>query len=272
MSQNVPTKSLQNSPFSYISKNNPYVQCSVQPLYLRPVFGLNSALMKHFLPVLSLLILNTVAVLGQSSETRSVSPFSGVKVAEGIDVFIKKGSKESVRVEATGTSLENIVTEVSGSYLRIHMRNGNHGGRINAKVYVTYVKVDKISASSAGSVFGEDVLEADEIELGASSAGSIEVTVQAQSVEASVSSAGQIEVQGKTKRFEVDASSAGQIDAYDLEARQVSAEASGAGSIKIAVTEDLQANASSGGSIRYHGNPNNSNTNSSSGGSVKKSN
>lgn len=227
--------------------------------------------MKHFLFIFSIVLLTSVAVLGQNSETRSVGPFSGIKATEGIDVFIKKGSKESVRVEVTGTSLDNIITEVSGSYLRVHMRNGNHG-RVNAKVYVTYVKVDKISASSAGSVFEEDVLEADEIELGASSAGSIEITVKAQTVEASVSSAGQIEVQGTTKRFRVDASSAGQIDAYDLDAQQVTAEASGAGSIKLTVSEDLDANASSGGSIRYHGNPNNSNTNSSSGGSVKKSN
>ena len=228
--------------------------------------------MKRFLSIVGLLVLACIAVLGQNSETRSVGPFSGIKASEGIDVFIKKGSKESVRVEATGTSLDNIITEVSGSYLRVHMRNGNHGGRINAKVYVTYLKVDKISASSAGSVFGEDVLEADEIELGASSAGSIEITVKARSVEAGVSSAGQIEVQGRTKRFIVDASSAGQIDAYDLEAQQVTAEASGAGSIKLTVADDLTANASSGGSIRYHGNPDNSNTNSSSGGSVKKSN
>jgi hypothetical protein len=272
MSQNVPIKSLQKSPFSYIVKNNRHVQSPVQPLYLRPVFGLKSVPMKHFLPFFILLVITSVAVFGQNSETRSIGPFSGIKATEGIDVFIKKGSKESVRVEATGTSLENIITEVSGSYLRVHMRSGNYGGRINAKVYVTYVMVDKISASSAGSVFGEDILEADKIELSASSAGSIEINVSAQLVEASVSSAGQIEVQGKTKRFGVDASSAGQIDAYDLDAQQVTAEASGAGSIKLTVSDDLDARASSGGSIRYHGNPNNSNTNSSSGGSVKKSN
>jgi Putative auto-transporter adhesin, head GIN domain len=228
--------------------------------------------MKHFLPVFSLFVLTSIAVFGQKSETRSVGPFSGIKASEGIDVFIKKGSKESVRVEATGTDLNNIITEVSGSYLRVHMRSGDHGGKINAKVYVTYVKVDKISASSAGSVFGEDTLEADEIELSSSSAGTIEINVHGQEVDATVSSAGQIEVQGKTNKFRVNASSAGQIDAYDLDAQQVIAEASGAGSIKLSVRDDLDANASSGGSIRYHGNPNNSNTNSSSGGSVKKSN
>jgi hypothetical protein len=227
--------------------------------------------MKNLLLVIALLI-TTFSVFGQDSETRSIGSFSGVKVSEGIDVYLKKGSKESVRVEVSGTSLNDVVTEVAGSYLKVHMRDGNYRGKIDVKVYVTYVMVDKISASSAGSVFAEDALEADEIEIGASSAGSIEVAVRAGSVKASASSAGQVELQGKTKTLEIDASSAGQIDAYDLEAQKVSAEASGAGSLKVSVIDDLRAEASSGGSIRYHGNPNNSNTNSSSGGSVKKSN
>ena len=87
--------------------------------------------MKHFLFIFSIVLLTSVAVLGQNSETRSVGPFSGIKATEGIDVFIKKGSKESVRVEVTGTSLDNIITEVSGSYLRVHMRNGNHPTQIS---------------------------------------------------------------------------------------------------------------------------------------------
>ena len=56
-------------------------------------------------------------------------------------------------MEVTGTSLNNVITEVSGSYLRVHMRDGNYHGNVHAKVYVTYVKVDKLSASSAGSIF-----------------------------------------------------------------------------------------------------------------------
>ena len=228
--------------------------------------------MKNLLRTTSILILTTCVAWGQQSETRGIGSFSGVKVTEGIDVYLKKGGKESVRVEVTGTDLANIITEVSGSYLRVHMRDGRYRGKINAKVYVTYVSVDKLSAGSAGSIFSEGTIEADDMEVSASSAGSIEITVSANSVNASASSAGEIELQGKTKFLEIDASTAGQIDAYDLEAQRVSAEASSAGSLKISVVDDLKAHASSGGSIRYHGNPNRSNTNSSSGGSVKKSN
>ena len=214
----------------------------------------------------------TFLSLAQETQTRSVSSFTGVKVAEGIDVYLKKGDKESVRVEVYGTRLDNVITEVSGSYLKVHMREENRG-HVNVKVYVTYVKVDKLSASSAGSIFSEGTIDANSMEISSSSAANIEIVINASGeVEISSSSAGEVEVKGKAKSVHAEASSAGEIDAYDLEAEKVHAEASSAGTIKVNVKGELDANASTGGGIRYRGNRDRSNTNSSSGGSVKKSN
>lgn len=209
--------------------------------------------------------------MAQETETRNVGTFTGVKATEGIDVYLKKGDKESVRVEVTGTDPSNIITEIAGSYLKIHMKDGRYRS-VDAKVYVTYVQLDKLSASSAGSIYSEGPLKANSMEISASSAGSIEVSIDAGSAEVSASSAGDVELKGNAKSISVDASSAGEIDAYDLEAERVEAEASTGGSVKVNVTQNLNAHASSGGSIRYRGNPDKSITNSSSGGSVKKSN
>lgn len=243
----------------------------MQPLFLSPVFQANYVFMKS---ILALVLFGFVPfqLIAQEIQNRNVGSFSGIKVAEGIDVYVKKGEKESVRVEVTGTSADNIITEVSGSYLKVHMKSGNFRGRINAKVYVTYVKLEKFSASSAGSIFSEGVVRGNKIEIQASSAGNIELNLEVGSVEVSCSSAGQVELQGKANSLVADASSAGQIDAYDLDAKKVDAEASSGASLKISAEESLKAHASSGGSIRYRGNPSKSVTNSSSGGSVKKSN
>jgi hypothetical protein len=224
--------------------------------------------------VTSVLVLLIASIsFGQQAQTRSVGAFTGVKAAEGIDVYLKKGDKESVRVEVYGTSLENVITEVSGSYLKVHMRDEDRDrGNVNVKVYVTYVKIDKLSASSAGSIFSEGTIEANSLEVSSSSAANVEISINAGEVEVSSSSAGEVEVKGKAKSLTAEASSAGEIDAYDLETQKVNAEASSAGSIKVNVTVELNAHASSGGSVRYRGNPDRSNTNSSSGGSVKKSN
>lgn len=213
----------------------------------------------------------SISASAQQTETRSIGSFSGVKASEAIDVYLKKGDKESIRVEVNSGKTGDVITEVSGSYLKIHMRDGSYKNT-DAKVYVTYVKLDKLSASSAGSIFAEGAIKSGDMEISASSAGTIDVNVDAMSLESSSSSAADIELKGRVKRLTADASSAGEIDAYDLEAEKVEAEASSGGSIKVNVTKDLVAHASSGGGIRYRGNPDKSITESSSGGSVKKSN
>jgi hypothetical protein len=226
--------------------------------------------MKSLLISFLVLVITSLS-FAQEAQNRNVGGFTGVKVAEGIDVYLKKGDKESVRVEVYGTRVDNVITEVSGSYLKIHMREDNRGN-VNVKVYVTYVKIDKLSASSAGSIYAEGTIDANSLEISSSSAANIEIAINAGDVEISSSSAGEVEVKGKARSLLVEASSAGEIDAYDLQAQKVNANASSAGSVKINATVELDAHASSGGSIRYRGNPDRSNTNSSSGGSVKKSN
>lgn len=207
---------------------------------------------------------------GQESQVRSVGSFTGVKVGEAIDVYLKKGDKESVRVEVTGTSASNVLTEVSGSYLRIQMKDGRYRNR-NVKVYVTYVSIEKIRASSAANVFSEGTIKANSMEISVSSAATIEISIEAGFASIDASSAGDIVLEGKAKSLEIDVSSAGEVDAYALESESVRANASSAGSAKISVSKELSAQASSGGSIRYRGSPAKTNTNSSSGGSVKKS-
>lgn len=226
--------------------------------------------MKKFWALI-LVIFSATAVGAQETETRDIGDFTGVKVQEGIDVYLKKGEKEHVRVEVSGTDPSNIITEVSGSYLKIHMRDGRYR-HVEATVYVTYVQLDKLSASSAGSIYSDGTLQARSMTISASSAGSVEVSIDAGSARVSSSSAGDVELKGRVRSFSAEAGSAGEIDAYDLSAEQVEAKAASGGSVKVSVTKNLKAHAASGGSIRYRGNPDKSITNSSSGGSVKKSN
>lgn len=223
----------------------------------------------RFLVFIGLLFL-LVRVNAQESEVRSIGSFTGLKSAEAIDVYLKKGDKESVRVETNGTRLSDVITEISGSYLKIHMASGNYR-KTNVKVYVTYVNLEKIYASSASNVFSEGTIKASSIDISVSSAATVEVSLDAIKVTADVSSAGDIVLEGKAQFLEVEASSAGDVDAYRLESESVHARASSAGSIKVTATKELDARASSGGDVRYRGNPMKTNTDSSSGGTVKKS-
>lgn len=214
------------------------------------------------------------SLVGQQRETRKLESFKGIKVSQGIDVYLKKGDKEEARVEIgvdSKLTLNDVLTDVSGSSLRVHLASGSWK-RVNVKVYVTYVTLEKISASSAGNVFAEGIVKSKSLSVSASSAGSVEINIDASQVMADASSAGRIELEGKAKSLEVEASSAGDVDAYSLESEKVNAQASSAGSVKVTVSKEIEAHASSAGDVRYRGNPSRTNTGASSGGSVKKSN
>ncbi len=226
--------------------------------------------MKKLLSALTLSLV-FITAFSQEREVRSVGSFSGIKAAEAIDVYLKKGDKESVKVEVTGTDISNVLTEVSGSYLKIHMKDGRYHSK-NVKVYVTYVNLTKIHASSAANVFSDGTIRANSLDVSTSSAANIEISVIVETISVDASSAGDVVLEGTAKSIEVEVSSAGEVDAYGLESERARGSVSSGGSAKISVSKELNAQASSGGSIRYRGSPAKTNTNSSSGGSVKKSN
>ncbi len=219
--------------------------------------------------VLVFLVISFIPGFAQNIQNRTVGSFSAIKVAEGIDVYLKKGDKTAVRLEVTGTEPENVITEISGGYLKVHMASGNYKNR-TVKVYVTYVELEKISASSASNIFSDGEIKSRNLSISASSAASIDISVEAASVSVNASSAADVDLRGKTARLTVEVSSSGEVNAYDLEAESVTVQASSAGTAKVHATGELNAQASSAGSIRYKGNPSRSNTTSSSGGSVKK--
>lgn len=240
-------------------------------------------------------LLTGVLVVGmtyaQSEETRSLSSFSRISAHEGINVYLEKGSKEEARVVARDIDIEDVLTEVSGGRLKIHIDGNRWNNRnIDVDVYVTYEEVNALSASSAASISARNPIEtdgdfdvdvssagdveaeiiADELTVDASSAGDANLIVNVNELEADASSSGDIEIEGVAKFQDIETSSSGDYDGYDVESEEVRASASSGGSIKINVTNRIDARASSGGSVRYKGSPRYVDVSSSSGGSVKK--
>ena len=222
-----------------------------------------------------ILIFSTVLLLsspsvGQKIENRDVGSFHALSASEGVDVYVIPGSKEKVKVEVSGIALDDVLTDVAGGRLKIHL-SGNRHRNHNVKVFVTFVQLEDISASSAANIISDGTIKGKNLDLNVSSAADMELEVDVENIEATASSAGDIELTGKAEEIDASASSAGGIDAYDLKTKKVRARASSGGDVKVYALEEIEAKASSGGSVRYKGDPNRSHTDSGSGGSVRKS-
>lgn len=217
----------------------------------------------------AILCLAGTGAWSQDTEERTVDSFDKIEVSEAIEVYLTRGDDEGVRIEAEGVETGKVVTEVSGETLEIHMERGNYFNSKEVKVYVTYNELESIRCSSAAKIFGESTIEGDELTIEVSSAGKVTLDVAVRSLDVSLNSSGKLELTGKAENQEIEVSSAGKLEAFGLNCDRTVIEVSSGGNARVVATSQLDAEASSGGQIRYKGNPSKRNTDTNSGGAIK---
>lgn len=227
-----------------------------------------TALIKFIVGLLTALLLTSCSFnlsLGQingdgnvQTETIDITnDFSGVVAGSSWDVYLEKGDRVSVVVEADQNLIDAAKIYVKDGKLKIycedHIRKAS-----SKKVYVTYTDdLEFIGANSGADVYTKEILKGDAISLNVSSGGRLQAEAVIRNVKTSVSSGGDVELSGSTETFKANVSSGGMIKAKSLKAKYADANASSGGSIDLYVTDDLKARATSGGDIDYWGSPQN---------------
>lgn len=194
--------------------------------------------------------------------------FDEIKISESINAEIVKSDVEKVVITAPANMLDDILVENDKGELHIHFKPGlNLSGRnVAAKIFARdFSKVEanssaritikdkftqdrtEVEVSSSAQITGD--LEANGLSIEASSTGTFTGKVWAVNLEADASSSGKIDISGKTKLADLHASSSGTIAAKDLTAQNAEIKASSGGNVRAGVSDVLNAEASSGGSI-----------------------
>lgn len=197
--------------------------------------------------------------------------FDHLRVEEAWKVKLIKADRPKVIIRTQENIHSYVEPEVKNGKLVIAFTKGANFRNIKvqeADVYYTSLK--EISASSAGKVNGENLIEQKELNLHASSASSIILDkLKVGSLNADASSAATIKLSGTSLKFTGDASSASKIDAGSLKVKTANLQASSAANITISALEEITAKATSGAKIKYSGSPKLKNTNQSSGGHIE---
>ncbi len=204
-------------------------------------------------------------------ETRTVEPFSEIKVSRGMNVYISQGEQTQVLVKADENLLEAIETEVSGEKLTV-TTNSNIRKASSKKVYVTTPHLRAIKSSSGAAVFSVTEINTNQLELSASAGSNMKLDIKTDESRASASAGANITLKGISYKFYGKASSGSNIKAEGLKTQNSETKVSSGANIWVSVDQSLEGNASSGGNIFYYGDPINTNINKSSGGNVHKTN
>ena len=190
-----------------------------------------------------------------TTEERPVdSDFDQVKGSAGIDVYLTEGDELKIVVEADDNLIPLIETKIQDGKLKITTTESI--GRAKAKkVHVTYKTLTAVYASSGADVIGNSVIKSEILTLDCSSGADLEVDIIAKEVYADVSSGAEMKISGRAVNLTASASSGSDLKAKDLEVKSCKARASSGADIVVNVKEEIDGTASSGGDIRYYGDP-----------------
>jgi hypothetical protein len=195
-------------------------------------------------------------------EEREVSSFSEISLRISGKVHLQQGNRQSVRVEAKSSTLEEIITEVKGRTLVIRFKNSNlfwrsfNPGRVD--IYITVPEINALSVSGSGDIEADSKIKSRILDLAVSGSGNISLkNLDAKRVKAAVSGSGDILIGkgGIADEFEVAVSGSGNVKTENFEAKNINAKISGSGSCMVHAVDYLKARVSGSGNILYKGNP-----------------
>jgi hypothetical protein len=204
-----------------------------------------------------------------TQERNVAEDFTEVKGSSGLDVYLTQGDENKIMVEADENLHQYIETEIENGRLNI-TTSENIGNSKAKKVYVTYKELISIEASSGADVTGNSAIKSETLSLKTSSGADLKVEVFTKDLTAKTSSGSGLAVSGKASSLTADASSGSELDAKELLVINCKAEASSGAGVTVNVKEKLETQVSSGGDIKYYGNPLSVNSNKSHSGSVNK--
>ena len=189
------------------------------------------------------------------TEDRSTNePFSTIKAADGLDVYLTQSDNESIIVEADENLQDLILTEVENGVLKIHTKQ-NIGSATSKKIKVSFKDISNIISTSGSDVYSTNTISTENLELKSTSGSDMELSVNTSVLHCKSTSGSDMRLSGTTTKLNAEATSGSDIKAADLIAESSHVKATSGADITVNTSEELIAKASSGGDVKYYGNP-----------------
>jgi hypothetical protein len=203
-----------------------------------------------------LLIAVASPVLAQpASEERPVAGFSEIRADRGVDVYLTQGTRESLRIEAEGYALEDVISNVEGGVLILSKSDGRWWPARRVVAHVEVVRLSAITASGGSDVQSRNALRLENLEVEASGGSDVDLDVQARSLEFTLSGGSDLRLSGSTQQLVVEASGGSDAAARQMAAERVRLQVSGGSDASVQASAAIDIEASGGSDVHVFGNP-----------------
>jgi hypothetical protein len=191
-----------------------------------------------------------------TSETRNVGAFFKLDIEGAYEIVLQEGTNPLIAVETDDNLHQYIETTIDGKTLRIRSVEKVEASEYT-RLIITYQNLDEIRLGGAAKISNQGRLNAGELTIRVDGAGILNLSLQAEELDLQLDGAGAVNLSGKVNKQRLELSGAGNVDAFELQSKDCDISLSGFGSAQVFVTDNLNAEVSGVGSIRFKGDPRN---------------
>ncbi len=191
-----------------------------------------------------------------TEETRNVGAFFNLDIDGEYEIVLQEGTNPLITVRTDENLHQYVETKLDGNTLKIrNVENVKATG--HTQLVITYQKLEDIILGGSAKLANRGVFNSEKLKLRVNGAGVIDLSLQARELDLKLSGAGSVNLKGKVDKQKLELSGAGNLAAFELESKECEIDLSGVGGAQIFVTDNLQAEVSGVGSIRFKGDPRN---------------
>jgi hypothetical protein len=194
-----------------------------------------------------------------TTETRTVSGFTGIDFSTFGTVNVSQGSSESLTIEGRDNLVPLVTTTVRNGTLYIGMEPNVNVTGLNTGNLLTFTitvkDLSSVNISGLGNLM-MDALSTTDLKVSMSGAGQFKLNnLTATTVGIDISGLGNVEIAGTAASANVNISGAGNANCPDLQLQTVKVNIPGLGNATLWVTNQLTGTISGAGSVSYYGSP-----------------
>jgi len=202
-----------------------------------------------------------------SKKTIELPEFKGIYVNSGYSVYLKQSNKQEVIVEALTEIQTATEIKVENGILMINLdrkpdqANKSLWAKIDdiklnptMKIYVSAKDINTLQINGSGKIISENSLASDDLQLGITGSGAMDVDVKGKKLTTEISGSGSIALKGYATSNNIMLSGSGNLNAFNCELNYADVRIGGSGNAEINVSENLDATIMGSGSLKHKGN------------------
>lgn len=187
------------------------------------------------------------------TESYNLPPFHGITNAIGADITLRQGNNREFEITAAESILDQITLSIVDGELIID--NLYCINNANIDIFVTITDIEAVHNIGSGDIFGDNVWEVDDLELGITGSGKIDAEFVADFVTIEVAGSGTLHLFGEVDFSEITIAGSGDVNAFGLQAQHQDIVISGSGNCEVVALDHLEVVISGSGNVFYKGNP-----------------